>query len=86
MRKFCYSFLPLLACGCQVLTYQNAGGERFTRASVGANTSLSALVVESGTNGLRRLELQGYRNDSSQALSAVTEAAVRAAVQSTPVH
>jgi hypothetical protein len=72
----------LLLSGCQVLTYRSATGETFTRSSLGANISVSSLTVEAGTNGLRRVEMQGYQNDSSQALGAVTEAAVRAALQS----
>src|SRR6266853_1626406 len=72
----------LLCTGCQLLTYTGPNGERLSRSSLGANTSISSLAVEVGTNGLRRVELHGYQNDSSQALGAVTEAAVRAAIQS----
>src|SRR6185369_14285876 len=72
--------LPLL-CGCQVLTYVGSQGERFSRTSFGAVTAISALIVESGSNGLRRVEMRGYRQDSTQALGVVTEAAVRAAIQ-----
>ena len=75
------TLVAALACGCQVLTYDGPDGERFWRSSLGANTSISSLSVESGTNGFRRVELRGYRNDSTQALGAVTEAAVRAAIQ-----
>ena len=68
--------------GCQVLTYTSPSGERFTRSSLGANTSIQSLAIEASTNGaLRRVELRGYQNDSSQAMGAVTEAAVRAALQ-----
>lgn len=76
------TFLSLGACGCTVLTYSSPNGERFTRGSLGANTSISSLAIEAGTNGVRRVELRGYQNDSSQALSAVTEAAVKAAIES----
>jgi len=74
--------LIVCACGCQVLTYHGPTGERFTRSSLGANTSISSLTIESGTNGVRRVELRGYQNDTAQALSTVTEAAVKAAIQS----
>jgi hypothetical protein len=67
--------------GCTVLSYTSATGERFSRASFGANTSISSLSVATGTNGLRQIELRGYQNDSTQALGTVTEAAVRAALQ-----
>jgi len=76
------ALLAFAACGCQVLTYRGPAGETFTRSSLGANTSLSSLTVETDTNGLRRVELRGYQNDSTQALGTVTEAAVRAAIQS----
>ena len=68
--------------GCTVLSYTSPSGERFTRGSLGANTSISTLAIEAGTNGVRRVELRGYQNDSTQALSAVTEAAVKAAIES----
>lgn len=73
--------LAVAAAGCTVLTYTGPGGEKFSRASLGATTSISSLAVETGTNGIRRIEMQGYRNDSNQALSTVTEAVVRAALQ-----
>ena len=76
----CSTFL-LLATGCQVLTYQAPTGERFTRSSLGSTTSLNSLSVVTETNGLRRVELRGYKNDSSQALGIMTESAVRAAIQ-----
>jgi len=72
----------LAATGCTVLTYSGPNGEHFTRGSLGANTSISSLAIEAGTNGVRRVELRGYQNDSSQALSAVTESAVKAAIES----
>jgi len=71
-----------LAPGCTVLSYTSPTGERFTRGSLGANTSISSLAIEAGTNGVRRVTLRGYQNDSSQALSTVTEAAVKAAIES----
>jgi hypothetical protein len=76
------TLVTVLATGCTVLTYTSPSGERFTRGSLGANTSISSLAIEAGTNGVRRVELRGYQNDSSQALSAVTEAAVKAAIES----
>ena len=75
--------IAFFCTACQVLTYTSPSGEQLSRSSLGANTSISSLTVEVGTNGLRRVELHGYQNDSSQALGAVTEAAVRAAIQST---
>lgn len=77
------TYLTLLAVtGCTVLTYSGPNGERFARGSLGANTSISELAIEAGTNGVRRVELRGYQQDGSQALSAVTEAAVKAAIES----
>ena len=68
--------------GCQVLTYTSPAGEHFSRSSFGANTSISSLALETGTNGLRRVVLSGYQNNSTEALGAVTDAAIRAAIQS----
>jgi hypothetical protein len=76
------SVLLLASAGCTVLTYTAPTGEHFTRGSLGANTSISSLAIEAGTNGVRRVELRGYQQDGSQALSAVTEAAVKAAIES----
>jgi hypothetical protein len=72
--------IPPLLCGCQVLTYTGPGGERFSRVALGNSTAIASLSVETGTNGVRRVELRGYRNDATQALATVTEAAVRAAL------
>jgi hypothetical protein len=81
-RVFCgLSLLGGLVCGCQVLTYTSPTGERFTRSSLGANTSIHSLSVESSTNGVRKVHLNGYQQDQTQALGAVTDAAVRAAIQ-----
>ncbi len=71
-----------LTCGCQMLTYVGPNGERFSRTSLGNTTSISSLAIETDTNGVRRVQMQGYQNDSSPALGTVTEAAVRAALQS----
>ena len=76
------ALVAALATGCTVLSYTSPTGEHFTRGSLGANTSISSLAIEAGTNGVRRVELRGYQQDSSQALSAVTEAAVKAAIES----
>jgi len=70
-----------LVTGCTVLTYRGPNGERFTRASLGSNTAIASLSVDADTNGLRRVEMHGYTNNATDALSTVTEAAVRAAIQ-----
>jgi hypothetical protein len=74
--------LLLATAGCTILSYRGPNGEHFTRGSLGANAPISSLAIEASTNGVRRVELRGYQNDSSQALSAVTEAAVKAAIES----
>jgi hypothetical protein len=73
--------LTLLLTGCTVLSYTGPNGERFSRSSLGATTSIASLCLESSSNGVRRVELRGYQSESAQALGAVTEAAVRAAIQ-----
>jgi hypothetical protein len=85
------SFLLLsLAClsllagsGCAVMRYSGPEGESFSRVALGTRTGLSSLVVQTGTNGIRTIELRGYNTDSLSALGAVTEAAVRAVVTGT---
>ena len=73
--------LSTILTACSVVTYRSPSGERFSRGAIGANTSVSSLSVEADTNGVRRVQMQGYQNDSSQALGIVTEAAVKAAMQ-----
>ena len=68
--------------GCTLLSYTEPSGEQFSRFSVGANTSISGLVVESGTNGVRRVELRGCQGDSTQALGVVTGVGLDCADQS----
>lgn len=71
----------MLCTGCTAISYTGPAGERFSRVALGASTSLTALEIETGTNGVRQVRLQGYRQDASEALGSVTEAAVRAAIQ-----
>ncbi len=73
--------LLLAATGCSMLSYIGPSGERFSRYSFGSKTAIASLNVQADTNGVRRVELQGYQNDANQALGTVTEAAVRAAGQ-----
>ena len=67
---------------CTVTSYKSPTGERFTRASLGTTTGVGELTVTGDTNGVRTLDLKGYSSDQAQALSAVTTAAVTAALQS----
>jgi len=78
---FLGAVVGLIATGCQVLTYSGPNGERFSRSSFAAKTSIASLTLEADSNSVRRVQLQGYQNDPTQALSIVTEAAVRAALQ-----
>ena len=78
---FLGAVLGLVATGCQVLTYRGPNGERFSRSSFASKTAIASLTLEAETNGIRRVQLQGYQNDPTQALGIVTEAAVRAALQ-----
>lgn len=74
------ALLAALGAGCTMLTYTGPNGERFSRNAFGTTTTLGSLAVESSTNGVRRVELQGYQNDSRQALEGAIAAAVRAAM------
>ncbi len=73
------AFLGLLS-GCSMLSYSGPSGERFSRVSFGSKTAIASLQVDADTNGVRKVALQGYQNDANQTVSAVTEAAVRAAL------
>jgi len=72
----------MVCAGCQSTSYTSPNGEKFSRIAFGTKTSIAGLTVESGTNGVRRLTLRGYRNDQVEALGVVTDAAVRAAMSS----
>jgi hypothetical protein len=76
------AILLAAAGGCTVTAYHSPTGERFTRASLGTTAAVSELTVTGDTNGVRTLSLKGYSTDQAQALSAVTSAAVTAALQS----
>ena len=77
-----FPVLAYLSAGCQVLTYTGPNGEHFSRSSFASKTAISSLCLEATTNGVRKVQLKGYQNDSTAALGAVTEAAVRAALDS----
>lgn len=74
--------LALLNTGCISTTFTSPDGMSFKRVAVGNKTTFGNLLLETTTNGVRRIQLKGYSNDQVEALSAVTEAAVRAAVSS----
>jgi hypothetical protein len=76
----CSIFLAAICAGCTILTYKSPTGEHFTRTSLGGKTSISHLTVESRTNGVRRVDLRGYKDDTTEALGTITEAAVKAAI------
>ena len=83
-RLKCFALLaalPVLCTACQVLTYSGPNGERFSRSTFATTTTISSLAVETDTNGVRRVQLEGYQNNATQALGIVTEAAVRAALR-----
>ena len=84
-RQLSVTLLSLLAatvCGCQMVSYHSPSGETFSRSALGVNVSISSLSVETGTNGMRHVEMRGYQNDTSQTAGVVTEAAVKAALSS----
>ena len=68
--------------GCTVTKYVSGSGESFTRTSFGTRLNLSELTVTGDTNGVRTITMKGYANDQVEAISAVTAAAVSAAVKS----
>lgn len=44
--------LTLAVSGCSLVSYTSPSGERFTRSSLGANTSISSLLVEKALPGI----------------------------------
>jgi hypothetical protein len=77
-----FAGLMLLLTGCTFTGYRAANGEQFTRVAIGSKTSVGELRVSGDTNGVKTLLLKSYSNDQVEALSAVTEAAVKGAVNS----
>ena len=70
----------LLSCsGCTVTKWTN-GNESFTRTSLGV-TSQAQKISVSVTPTTRTLTVTGYQSNGTEALSAVTEAAVSAAIK-----
>jgi hypothetical protein len=76
----CAVALLMVCAACQSVSYTTPQGERFVRRTLGASSALAVLTVETSTDGTRRLELRGYRVDTTQTVSALTEAAVRGAL------
>jgi hypothetical protein len=72
--------LAAVTTGCQVLTYSSPNGERFTRSTIGNKTSIAHLSVTSSTNGMHKVDLKGYQDDSTEALGVITDAAIKAAI------
>lgn len=76
------ALICLLLTGCTHTSYIGVNGERFSRWQLGSLTAVGRLKITPQTNAPPIVELEGYNNDSLQAIGAVTEAAVRGAVKS----
>ena len=76
----CLSLAIMLSCsGCTVTKWSN-GSESFTRTILGV-TSQAQKISVSVTPTTRTLTVTGYQNNGTEALGAVTEAAVSAAIK-----
>jgi hypothetical protein len=80
----------VLSCFIVLLTHDTVGWVTIALVWLGHVTVTGAELfqsaghwfVEADTNGFRKVELRGYTNDSSSALGTITEAAIKAAIQS----
>lgn len=72
-------WLAVYGCGCSTrsITYGNA---TYKSVRLGSKEDINSLSIQTDTNGATRIKLEGYKNDQVQAMSAVVEAAVKAAV------
>ena len=66
-----------VGCSTRTITY---GGATYRSMRLGTKEDINALTIKVDTNGTTRVNLDGYKNDQAQAMSAVVEAAVKAAV------
>lgn len=68
-----FLLLPLLAIGCNSMSYQS-GETKFTRSAVGTRNSITELTVEVHPDtGVRKIHLKGYKNDQVESLGVVSE-------------
>ena len=73
------AFIFVACSGCVFDRYkQSRETVNLTRLALGNKTGLSSLTI---TNSNGSVSLKGYRNDQVEALGAVTEAAVSAAIK-----
>ena len=79
MKIFAAAILSILLTSCTVTKWTN-GNESFTRTSLGV-TSQAQKISVSVTPTTRTLTVTGYQNNGTETISAVTEAAVTAAIK-----
>ena len=79
MKIFSAAILSVVLTGCTVTKWTN-GQESFTRTSLGV-TSQAQKISVSVTPTTRTLTVTGYQSNGTEALGAVTEAAVSAAIK-----
>ncbi len=65
--------------GCTVVSY-NDGESSFKSATVGTNTKIQRLLVTKFPDGRKELSLEGYVQNQTEVVTAVTEGAVRSVI------
>jgi hypothetical protein len=61
-----------MLCGCSTISYTD-GHTTISRSSVGNKLSISKLMIEKDTNGVTKVNMEGYANDQVEGLRAVAE-------------
>jgi starvation-inducible outer membrane lipoprotein len=72
--------LSLMISACSTISYKDQTSE-FSKTSFGTMTNVQEIHAQDDGHGGRVITLTGYSSDQVQALRAVTEAAVSAAIK-----
>lgn len=77
---FIVALMAYICVGCSTrkITYGEAS---YKSVRLGSKEDINSLSIHVDTNGTTKIKLDGYKNDQVQAMSAVVEAAVKAAVK-----
>ncbi len=80
--KILVAITLLSLCGCSKFSYTNPSGYGFKRTGFGTKLAVGTFEMRTDTNGVTLIKFKSLNSDQVEIASAITAAAVAAAIQS----
>lgn len=80
MTKLALILITVALAGCSSFEYSSPDGTTFKRSSIGNKLNVKEFEMSSDANGARMIKLKSLSNDQVEFATAVTQAAVQAAI------